>query len=203
MKKERLEAYFDDVLSIICTILVLTLAAPKGDSIQDVWELRESYLVYALSFFWIIAMWINLYRQWHDVKRISNRVLWTGAMVLFFTSLVPYLTSYAGDHFYSPVAQSLYALDIFFVTLSRYFMNIEIMRANKASEEIQETYTSICRGIRYDLLAKLFGLFITLFIWPPFSMILIITSSIYLTILIAREERKYLAHHPSDRPDEE
>ncbi|MDD6383809.1 MAG: TMEM175 family protein [Streptococcus hyointestinalis] len=73
MEKERLGAFMDAVLAIIMTILVLDLKELRTFDLQGLWELRESFFAYTLSFFWLGTMWINLHREYSAVEKISQK----------------------------------------------------------------------------------------------------------------------------------
>lgn len=75
MSKERLVVFTDAVIAIIMTILVLDLEKPSPVTLESLWELRTSFFAYALSFFWIGIMWVNMHTGWHDVKKIDNKVV--------------------------------------------------------------------------------------------------------------------------------
>ncbi len=74
MNKDRLAAFTDAILAIIMTILVLELEKPAKASWAAVWDLRQSFFSYIISFFWLGAMWVNLHSQWQRVERIDNKV---------------------------------------------------------------------------------------------------------------------------------
>ena len=88
MNKDRLAAFTDAILAIIMTILVLELEKPSEASWAAVWALRQSFVSYIISFFWLGAMWVNLHSQWQRIERIDNRVVWCSIVMLFFVSLL-------------------------------------------------------------------------------------------------------------------
>ena len=53
-------------------------------------------MVYALSFFWLGTMWINLHSTWNHVQIITRPILFVNLFTLFFSSLIPFLTVYVG-----------------------------------------------------------------------------------------------------------
>ena len=75
MKKERLIAFTDAVLAIIMTILVLELEKPDAPTLEAVWELRQNFFAYFLSFFWLGSLWIALNNLWEKVENISASVI--------------------------------------------------------------------------------------------------------------------------------
>ena len=75
MPKDRLCAFMDAILAIIMTILVLELKKPAEASWRALWALRADFFSYAVSFFWLGAMWVNIHNGWVSVERIDNKVL--------------------------------------------------------------------------------------------------------------------------------
>ena len=101
MSKERLTAFTDAILAIIMTILVLELEKPATADWASFWELRAHFFSYAISFFWLGAMWVNLHNHWHRIEKIDNKVIWWSITMLFFASFFPYVTDFVSDHFTS------------------------------------------------------------------------------------------------------
>ena len=124
MDKERLAAFTDAILAIIMTILVLELEKPAEASWAALWDLRQSFISYIISFFWLGAMWVNLHSQWQRIVRIDNRVVWCSIVMLFFASLFPWVTDFVGSIFMSRFANGAYL----FVVLAVSFMNIALNR---------------------------------------------------------------------------
>ena len=110
MNKERLVAFTDAILAIIMTILVLALERPSEPTLQAFWALRNSYLAYALSFFWLGSLWMGLNEVWDSARHIDNAtVLWT-LVLLFLASLIPYATDLVSYYFESRIVQCGYGL---------------------------------------------------------------------------------------------
>ena len=108
MTKERLVAFFDAVLAIIMTILVLELEKPSEISLKGFLALKENFLAYVLSFFWLGTMWVNHHNEWMGIEKISVKTVWTTMLTLFFSSLFPYSTSIVSKNFYNTTAQLFY-----------------------------------------------------------------------------------------------
>lgn len=51
MSKDRLTAFFDAVIAIVMTVLVLSLKQPVNATLRAIWALHKEYLTYAVSFF--------------------------------------------------------------------------------------------------------------------------------------------------------
>ena len=117
MTKERLSAFTDAILAIIMTILVLELPKPAELTWTGIWELRMSYLAFAVSFFGLAVMWADWHREWHDVKAISDKTVWCTIFVLFFMAFVPYITGLIASDITNPVGQILYGSAVMLITL--------------------------------------------------------------------------------------
>ena len=117
LTKGRLLAFMDAILAIIMTILVLELPKPSALTWSGIWELRLSFLAFAVSFFSLAVMWADWHREWHDIKAISEKTVWSLLIVMFFMAFVPYSIGLLSSDFSNPVGQILYGIDIMFITL--------------------------------------------------------------------------------------
>ncbi len=106
MTKGRLEAFSDGVLAIIITIMVLELKAPHSSELDALRPLLSSLLAYVISFIYIGIYWNNHHHLLQAVHRVNGPTLWANLHLLFWLSLVPFVTSWAGEtHFAAwPVA---------------------------------------------------------------------------------------------------
>jgi uncharacterized membrane protein len=106
MSKGRLEAFSDGVFAIIITIMVLELHAPPSSSPRSLLPLTPAFLSYALSFVFVAIYWNNHHHMLQASKHVDGRVLWANLHLLFWLSLVPFVTAWMGaNHFATwPVA---------------------------------------------------------------------------------------------------
>ncbi|TCJ13298.1 DUF1211 domain-containing protein [Flaviaesturariibacter flavus] len=98
MGKGRLEAFSDGVLAIIITIMVLELRVPHGSTIADLRPLLPVGLGYVLSFIYIGIYWNNHHHLLQAAHHIRGGVLWANMHLLFWLSLVPFVTGWMGAH---------------------------------------------------------------------------------------------------------
>jgi len=108
MGKGRLEAFSDGVLAIVITIMVLEMKVPHGDSLAALAPLVPVFLSYVLSFVYIGIYWSNHHHMLHAVSRVSGRILWANLHLLFWLSLLPFATGWAGENHFSAVPSMLY-----------------------------------------------------------------------------------------------
>ena len=106
MSKGRLEAFSDGVIAIVITIMVLELRAPHEASLTALRPLVPAFLSYLMSFVYLGIYWSNHHHLLQTVRQVDGRILWANLHLLFWLSLVPFVTSWMGEsHFASwPVA---------------------------------------------------------------------------------------------------
>jgi uncharacterized membrane protein len=100
MSKTRLEAFSDGVLAIIITIMVLEMKVPKGANFIDLRPVLDIFLSYILSFIFVLIYWNNHHHLFQAVKHVNGKVLWANGHLLFWLSLLPFVSGWMGTtHF--------------------------------------------------------------------------------------------------------
>ena len=97
MSKGRLEAFSDGVIAILITIMVLELKVPHRTSPEALREMLPVFLSYVLSFLYLGIYWNNHHHMLQMAKSINGRVLWANLHLLFWLSLVPFVTGWMGE----------------------------------------------------------------------------------------------------------
>ena len=108
MGKGRFEAFSDGVLAIIITILVLELKVPGGEDLQALDGTLPHFLAYVLSFIYVGIYWNNHHHMLHATNRISGASMWANLHLLFWLSLVPFVTGWMGEHHHAAVPVAAY-----------------------------------------------------------------------------------------------
>ena len=170
MNKERLTAFTDAILAIIMTILVLELEKPEAATLEALWALRWSFLAYAVSFFWLGAMWVNLHSQWQQVSKIDNKVVWWSIIMLFFSSFFPYVTSFVSSHFMSRMAQGFYWVVVILVSLSNMALGKVLGDANRDDAEFYASVHATFKPMWIDMAVKTLALILAMAFYPPIVM---------------------------------
>ncbi len=104
----RLEAFSDGVVAIIITIMVLELKVPHGTSFAELRPILPVFLSYVLSFIYVGIYWNNHHHMLHLVKTVSGPILWANLHLLFWLSLVPFVTSWMGENHLAALPVALY-----------------------------------------------------------------------------------------------
>ncbi|MBQ8083152.1 MAG: DUF1211 domain-containing protein [Bacteroidales bacterium] len=178
MSKERLTAFTDAILAIIMTILVLELELPEAPTFQAVWAMRTGYITYAVSFFWLGAMWVNIHNRWHSVEVIDNKVVWWSIIMLFFASFIPYVTAFVGAHFESRFAQVLYSVVVVLVSLSNMALGAAVDKLNPVEGGFSFTFN---KYVITDLFIKGLGILMAILVYPPCAIIGIMLAGFVVT----------------------
>jgi len=110
MTKNRLEAFSDGVIAVIITIMVLELKAPEGAGVDALRPLAPAFLTYVLSFVFLGIYWNNHHHMLHATDRINGKVLWANLHLLFWLSLVPFVTGWMGENHFAAVPTAVYGV---------------------------------------------------------------------------------------------
>src|ERR1041385_1313529 len=108
MTRNRLEAFSDGVIAIIITIMVLELRVPNGSTLLALRPLAPVFLSYVLSFVFVGIYWSNHHHLLQVVEQVSGRVLWANLHLLFWLSLIPFVTAWMGQNHFAEGPAALY-----------------------------------------------------------------------------------------------
>jgi len=133
--KGRVEAFSDGVLAIIITIMVLEFQAPKSVELSALFPLIPKFLSYILSFIIIGIYWTNHHHLWQAVDEVKGSVLWTNLHLLFWLSLIPFVTSWIGENELSTIPVALYGTVLWFSALA-YFMLVRSLMSYHSQDSL-------------------------------------------------------------------
>ena len=110
MSKARLEAFSDGVFAVLITIMVLEMKVPHGTDWAALRPLLPVFLTYVLSFIFLGIYWNNHHHMLHAAERINGKVLWPNLHLLFWLSLVPFVTGWMGENHFAPLPTAVYGV---------------------------------------------------------------------------------------------
>jgi uncharacterized membrane protein len=110
MTKGRLEAFSDGVIAIIITIMVLELAVPHGSDLAALRPLVPKLMSYLLSFVFLGIYWNNHHHMLQATRHVDGRVLWANLHLLFWLSLVPFVTAWMGENHFAAIPVAAYGV---------------------------------------------------------------------------------------------
>ncbi|UIJ44059.1 TMEM175 family protein [Sphingomonas cannabina] len=135
----RVEAFSDGVVAIIVTIMVLELHPPVAEGMDRLWTLWPVFLAYVLSYAYVAIYWVNHHRLFGHATRVTNGLIWWNMLLLFTLSLVPFSTSYLGEHHFSREATWVYLATMLFPAIAYTFLQ-RVIRVTGRQGEAAETY---------------------------------------------------------------
>ena len=127
MGPERMEAFSDGVIAIIITIMVLEMKVPHGDDLASLKPLFPVFISYILSFINIGIYWNNHHHMMHAVRHINGTVLWANIHLLFWLSLIPFVTGWMGENHFAKWPVALYGIVLFMAGLAYYFLTYALL----------------------------------------------------------------------------
>jgi uncharacterized membrane protein len=110
--KGRLEAFSDGVIAILITIMVLELKVPHGADWAALHPLWPVFSTYVLSYVYLGIYWNNHHHLLHATGRINGKILWANLHLLFWLSLVPFVTGWMGENHFATLPTAIYGADM-------------------------------------------------------------------------------------------
>ncbi|NTV10051.1 MAG: DUF1211 domain-containing protein [Zoogloea sp.] len=152
MGKGRLEAFSDGVLAIIITIMVLELKVPHGADFAALQPLLPVLLSYMLSFVYVGIYWNNHHHMLHATQQISGAILWANLHLLFWLSLIPFVTGWMGENQFAAAPTALYGVVLLMAALAYWVLQTLII-ASQGNDSL------LAHAIGSDIKGKLSPLF--------------------------------------------
>lgn len=146
MNKNRLEAFSDGVLAIIITIMVLELKVPHGTDLASLTPLLPYFLSYVLSFVFLAIYWNNHHHMMHTVKKVNGGILWANMHLLFWLSLIPFVTGWMGENNFAATPVALYGADLLLAAIAYYILQTLILKAHGEDSLLAKAIGSDFKG---------------------------------------------------------
>ena len=122
MGKGRLEAFSDGVIAVIITIMVLEMKVPHGVDLASLEPVLPVFVSYVLSFVYVGIYWNNHHHLFHAVDGVNGRVLWANQHLLFWLSLIPFVTGWMGENHFAPLPTAIYGGVLLCAALAYYVL---------------------------------------------------------------------------------
>jgi uncharacterized membrane protein len=136
MTKSRLEAFSDGVIAIIITIMVLELKVPHEHTIEALAPLLPVLLSYVLSFVNVGIYWGNHHHLLHTVTKVNSSIIWANMHLLFWLSLMPFVTAWMGENHFETLPVAFYGVDLLMSGVAYYILQTNIMKHNRMDEKL-------------------------------------------------------------------
>jgi uncharacterized membrane protein len=146
MKTTRLEAFSDGVIAIIITIMVLELKVPQGATFDALRPLLPVLLSYVLSFAYVGIYWNNHHHLLHASERVTGSMLWANLHLLFWLSLFPIATAWAGENPDAGAPTALYGLVLLMAAVAYWILQHVIIRSQGADSIVKKAVGGDWKG---------------------------------------------------------
>lgn len=129
MTKGRMEAFSDGVIAIIITIMVLELRPPEETDLAALLPLIPVFLSYVLSFVFLGIYWNNHHHLLQAIRHVDGRVLWANLHLLFWLSLIPFVTAWMGEHNFAPWPVAMYGVVLLLAAIAYFILTRALLAA--------------------------------------------------------------------------
>ena len=148
MRTGRLEAFSDGVLAILITIMVLEFKIPHETTLAALRPLVPVAVSYLLSFIYLGIYWNNHHHLLYATERLNGTILWANLHLLFWLSLVPFVTAWMGENHFAPVPTAAYGAILLLAAVAYTILQWLIVTSQPDDSVLR-------RAVRSDLKGKL------------------------------------------------
>lgn len=188
MGKGRLEAFSDGVLAVVITIMVLEMKVPHEAELSALVPIWPVFFSYVMSFAFIGIYWNNHHHLLHTVHKIDARIMWANMHLLFWLSLVPFVTGWMGENHFAAVPVAAYGVVMLASAIAYTILGRAIIAAHGRDSTLAKAIGGDFKG--YASLA-LYALGIaTSFVEPIVSVVIYLTVSAIWFLPDRRIERQ-------------
>lgn len=146
MDTGRLEAFSDGVIAILITIMVLELKVPHGADFNALKPLLPVILSYVLSFVYLGIYWNNHHHLLHATREVSGGILWANLHLLFWLSLIPFVTGWMGENHFAAAPTALYGVALLMSAVAYWMLQGTILRVQGRDSQLAKALGSDLKG---------------------------------------------------------
>jgi uncharacterized membrane protein len=141
-----MEAFSDGVIAILITIMVLELSVPHGAEPAALRPLIPIFLSYVLSFIYLGIYWNNHHHLFQAVRQVDGRVLWANMHLLFWLSLVPFVTGWMGENGFAAWPVALYGVILLLAAVAYYILTRALLAVHDADSTLAKAVGEDFKG---------------------------------------------------------
>jgi len=128
MGKARLEAFSDGVIAVIITIMVLEMKVPHGVELEALLPVIPIFVSYALSFVYVGIYWNNHHHMLHAAGKVNGAILCANLHLLFWLSLIPFVTGWMGENHFASMTVALYGAVLLLSAIAYFILSRALIR---------------------------------------------------------------------------
>jgi uncharacterized membrane protein len=146
MDTGRLEAFSDGVIAILITIMVLELKIPHGTDVEALRPIVPVFLTYVLSFINLGIYWNNHHHMLYATDQINGKILWGNMHLLFWLSLIPFVTGWMGENHLAPLPTAVYGVVLLLAAVAYYILQKLIVAHQGANSKLKAAIGKDVKG---------------------------------------------------------
>ncbi len=190
MNTNRLEAFSDGVIAVAITIMVLQLQAPARMDFAALMPSVPVFLSYVLSFVYVGIYWNNHHHMLHLTEQVNGATLWANLHLLFWLSLVPFVTSWMGENYAATIPCAMYGVVLLMAAAAFMILQRTIIHAHADNHPLREAIGTDGKG---KISPVLYVMGIAAAFWHPWlAQALYITVALIWLVPDRRIERKLM-----------
>jgi uncharacterized membrane protein len=193
MRTTRLEAFSDGVLAIIITIMVLELKVPSGHSLAALRPVLPIFLIYVLSFIYVGIYWNNHHHMLHACKKVTGPMLWANLHLLFWLSLVPFVTGWLGESHLAGAPTAVYGAVMLMAAMAYWVLQRTIIASQGRDSVLRAAVGGDWKG---NLSPILYVLAIIMAFWVPWVSVAVYVLVALIWLVPDRRIERALASQP-------
>jgi uncharacterized membrane protein len=171
-----MEAFSDAVIAIIITIMVLELRAPHQAHWTALHPLVPTFLSYVLSFLFLAIYWNNHHHLLQVTQQVDGRVLWANLHLLFWLSLIPFVTAWMGENHFAAWPVALYGIVLLFAAIAYFILTVALLALHGRESVLA---TALGRDLKGKLSVVVYLLAIPLAFVEP-----LIACALYVSVAV-------------------
>jgi uncharacterized membrane protein len=164
MSAGRMEAFSDGVIAVIITIMVLELKVPHGADAAALAPLATTFLTYVLSFIYTAIYWNNHHHLMHAVRHVTGATLWANMHLLFWLSLVPFVTGWMDETHFAPLQVAAYGA-VLLLSACAYSILTKVLVAGHGKESLLAR--ALGRDFKGNVSLAIYVVAIAVAFWEP------------------------------------
>jgi uncharacterized membrane protein len=147
MHRGRLEAFSDGVIAIVITITVLEMHSPGGATLAALRPMLPVLLSYVLSFVFVGIYWNNHHHLLQAIREVNGRILWANLHLLFWLTLVPFVTHWMGGNWPAPWPVALYGVVLLGAAIAYFILTRTLIAHHGCDSALASAVGNDAKGI--------------------------------------------------------
>ena len=188
METNRFETFFDAIIAIIITVLVLKIPQPATPTLGGILELQNIYIAYLISFMILYNIWYANHNLFQVVDHIDNTTLWIYGVMTFVISLLPYFTIWLANNVYSVPAETMFGLLFIIIHILNTLANRTIYKSNPYNKKLK-ALNNDSYMLNIPIIVLIIGFILTYTVYVP-AIYICCLISIIMWIIIGRLVRE-------------